>query len=306
MKRGLDFICIGAAKSATTTLFDLIKDHPEIYIPESKEAAFFNNDEYWKKGFNWYLDSFFSDANSSQKIGTITPQYMSGAATRRSADEAIKVIAERIKKTSPDIKIIVMLRHPIERMFSHHKMRIREAYTKKTFEEDVARIMNDIKNEQKLITANNSYFFNSEYGRILSHYYKEFPKKNIHVIFTDDLKDDAPGNLVKVFKFLGVDSDFAPDNPTRKSHVGGGKPKITFLAPGYLQRFRVIKFLWSYLPPKLRKFLYFKVSFWNVKPDDNKLSKETKEYSQLVKYFSKDIKKLEKLVGRKTPWKEWK
>lgn len=306
MKKKLDFICIGAAKSATTTLFELIKGHPEIYIPESKEAAFFNNDGYWEKGFNWYLDSFFKDATPSQKIGTITPQYMSGAATKRGADDSIRIIAERIRKTSPDAKIIVLLRHPIERMFSHHKMRVREAYTKKSFEDDVTRIMSNIKKEQKLITANNSYFFNSEYGRILSHYYKEFPKKNIQVIFTDDLRKDPKGNLVKIFKFLGVDSKFIPENPSRESHVGGGKPKVTFLAPGYLQKFRVIKLLWGYLPPKLRKFLYFKVSFWNVKPDDNKLDKNTEEYSRLVNYFAKDIKKLEKLIGRKAPWKEWK
>lgn len=304
MKKKLDFICIGAAKAATTTLFDLIKDHPQIYIPESKEAAFFNNDEYWAKGYDWYLKNFFSKADKDSICGTITPQYMNDSSINIAGGSQHDKTSSRIYESEPGIKLIALLRNPIGRSFSYHKMRRRNGYTDKTFEEESYAIFNN-KSKNIKVDENNNFIYASEYGRILSVYFKKFPKQNILVIFTEDLNSSPKKTLKKVFDFLEVSSGYTPDNINRKSHVGGGKPKIRLLTPGHLRDNRVFMAIWKLLPAKLRKNLYYKVMFWNVKSDKEKLDKDSDIYKALIKYFKPDVKKLEKLIGKKTPWDEW-
>lgn len=305
MKKNLDFICIGAAKSATTTFFELVKDHPQIYIPDVKEAAFFSNDKYYKKGLSWYMDSFFPQADENQVAGTITPQYMTGTSIGKDKTESIKIICDRIKSNLPNVKIIVLLRHPIERSYSHHKMRRRQNHTKNSFEEDVSNILKNKDSNQSNIDVRNSYLFGSEYGRILSAYYDNFSPDNILVLYTDDLKHQPQKTLDRFFRFLNVDTNYSPPDPKRVSHKGGSKTKIKYLTPGYLRKNKLINSFWNYIPPTLRKKIYRKINLWNVKPDSNKIDNTSETYQKLVEYFRADIKILEELTNQKTPWEDW-
>lgn len=62
----LDFLVIGAQKSATTTLFKYLEEHPNIYMPPEKEAPFFNLDERFERGIEWYLKEFFSNGETNK------------------------------------------------------------------------------------------------------------------------------------------------------------------------------------------------------------------------------------------------
>ena len=58
-----NFMCIGAAKSGTTTLYDILAQHPDIYVPSFKEPHFFDVTENFKKRLEWYQKSYYASAN---------------------------------------------------------------------------------------------------------------------------------------------------------------------------------------------------------------------------------------------------
>ena len=302
MKDTLDFICIGATKAATTTLFDLIKDHPQIYIPSDKELPFFSDDSIYKKGWNWYMKSFFSEAKETDVSGTITPQYMTGI-----GKATPELISNRLHRQLPGAKLIVLLRNPVERSYSHYKMHWRNSYIKEPFDMAVERLLrSDIEKERKNLSPKNIFFLSSEYGRILKSYYSKFPKENILVLYAENLKKDPAEVLRQVFSFLEVDSKYKPENINRQSHKGG-KAKIKYLSPAYLQKMPPVNFLWRKLVPvKFRKKIFMKITRWNIKSDNDRLDPDSEIYNKLIKYFESDIKLLELETGAKVPWKEWK
>jgi hypothetical protein len=302
MKTALDFICIGAPKAATSTLFELIEGHPDIYIPPAKEVPYFNDDELYQKGWSWYTKTFFSDAKKDQITGTMTPQYMSGFGVNTP-----EKIAERIHSQLPNVKIIALLRHPIERSFSQHKMHKRYGFIDESFDESVARLISNknLDDQRKHIDQSSMFLFASEYGRIMARYYQLFQKKHILVLFTDDFEKDPEQTLHTIFEFLHVDKSYKPDNINRRSHTGSGKAKIKFLTPGFLKKHPIINSLWKRLVPiNARKKIFMQVTRWNIKPDDNKLDPNGAAYKKLQKFFKHDIKQLEASTGLVVPWKD--
>ena len=69
-----NFMCIGAAKSGTTTLYDILKQHPDIYIPAFKEPHFFDIPENYNNGIEWYEKNYFRYINK-KIIADFTPSY---------------------------------------------------------------------------------------------------------------------------------------------------------------------------------------------------------------------------------------
>lgn len=303
MKKTLDFICIGAPKSATSTLFELVKDHPEIYIPPAKEVPYFNDDLVYDKGWDWYMKTFFSDAKDSQVIGTMTPQYMSGL-----GNNTPERISERIYAQSSKTRIVVLLRNPIGRSHSHYKMHLRNGYIDESFESAVDRLLGsaNLDEERSNLSQKNMFLFASEYGRIMKSYYDKFPAKNILVLYTDDLKKDPGSVLTRLFNFLGVDGSYTPQDITRETHRGGSKAKIKYLTPAYLQKMPIIDFMWRKLvPPTLRKKIFMKITRWNIKTDNAQLDPDSAVYKRLEQYFRDDIALLESVSKQKVPWKNW-
>ena len=83
-----DFICLGAAKSGTTTLYEILKQHPEIVVSSFKEPHFFDNDTNWDRGIDWYKEAYFSRIGNKKIKGEFTPTYLSSNSS-----------AKRIKST---------------------------------------------------------------------------------------------------------------------------------------------------------------------------------------------------------------
>ncbi|MBT8235241.1 MAG: sulfotransferase, partial [Bacteroidia bacterium] len=105
----LDFVNIGAAKSGTTTLHDILIQHPELCIPAEKDFHYFDNDVNYEKGSNWYK-SYFDSCKDSGKRGEIAATYLySKAAAARLANDV-----------GSDLKIIALLRNPAHRAYSEY------------------------------------------------------------------------------------------------------------------------------------------------------------------------------------------
>ena len=127
-----DFLVIGAQKAGTTSLFSLLSKHPNTYLPPGKEVRFFSSDLLYAKGAEWYFRENFRAAKPTDVTGEVSPQYM-----------CHDKVPGRIKELLPNIKFIVILRHPLKRAFSHYQMSVRRGQENRDFVEAFAHSLSD-------------------------------------------------------------------------------------------------------------------------------------------------------------------
>ncbi|WP_456432620.1 sulfotransferase family protein, partial [Thermosulfuriphilus sp.] len=176
-----NFLGIGAQRSATTWLFECLREHPEIFLPSQKEIHFF--DENFEKGLQWY-ESFFKEVSKEKAIGEITPNYY------HNPD-----VLERIKTVLPRVKMLLALRHPLDRAYSAYRL-LHEHYKNIPFESAL---------------SPDSYLLDlSLYARHISYLYKIFSPSQIHIFFYEDILRDPISVLKGIYRFLNVDESFIP------------------------------------------------------------------------------------------------
>lgn len=185
-----DFIIIGAAKSGTTTLYQYLCRHPQVYMSTPKEPEFFARDERYDRGMEWYA-SLFSKAQSHQVCGEASTIY-----TRW---PQFPEAAPRISKALPTVKLIYIMRHPVERAYSHYVQRIKNAQNARRQLEVQGSFEQRIKKE--------SFFLDSsDYMKQIEQYIQLFPKELFLFILMDDLIKNPADTIGKVCHFIGVDA----------------------------------------------------------------------------------------------------
>lgn len=291
-------------RSGTTTLHELLKQHPDIALPPGKEVPFFNNDDLYQKGLSWYLDKNFPKVKKGAAWGTITPQYM------YSPDEKpTSQIANRIKTDIPDVKLIAILRHPVERAFSHYNYAKRHGFEDRSFNNAMRSMLYGApeRNLENDDCRRYSYLPRSKYGSQLESYYDLFSSEQLLILFTDELETKPQETLKRIFDFINVDSNFVPRNLDEIFHKGGAEPKVKWLTPKTLGEIKPLILLYrKFVPFSLRKSFEMWLHKWNIKKDNSQVNKNDKLYKKLVSYFDEDVDKLSYLSGRSTPWSDWK
>ena len=185
-KKRPNFLIIGAMKSATTSLYTYLKQHPDIFMPSIKEPMFFNNlntnqhivleGRNKKKitSFKKYYDLFQSVKNEIA-IGEASPGYLYN-----------KDCASLIKEHLKNIKIIAVLRQPISRAYSNY------LHARRSGKEPIDNFEEAINNERSRIQKNWSplyhYLNQGYYYKHLQRYYQLFPKENIKIILFEELE----------------------------------------------------------------------------------------------------------------------
>ncbi len=189
-----NLLCIGAQKAGTTTLHDILNQHPDIYLPKSKEAHFFDIDEHYERGLNWWIDTFFSSSENEKIIGAMTPEYL-----------YYEEVPQRILNTlGKDIKIIILLRNPVNRAYSHYLMSKRRGYENHSFEEAISLESERIK-KGEFEKNHFSYITRGLYFEQIKRYQHFFHEKNILILrFEDDLLKNKEQTIKRVLVFLGV------------------------------------------------------------------------------------------------------
>lgn len=231
----LDFIIIGAQKSGTTSLFQYLRHHPEISLPAGKEVPYFSHDALYTGGWTAYMrdlarNEFEGAADPMQKWGTVTTHYMAGAVYRSSGDAALKnshdehTVPLRIRECLPDVRLIAILRDPVERALSHHRMTVRRGRERRSFDDAIGELLRPHALERARRCPRESedtgYITWGEYGRILAGYFDVFPREQILVVFTDEL-ERAPAQLLgRIQEFIGVRADVEPDNLGTRYQIG--------------------------------------------------------------------------------------
>lgn len=172
-----NFIFIGPDKSGSSWLHTILRQHPECFVPPSKDIYFF--DRYYHRGFGWYLHHF-RQANAGHKaIGELSHDYLF-------SPEA----ARRIRQDLPGVRLLTSLRQPIDRSFSQYLFMVRNGVTKAPFEQAIDEFP--------------SLLGNSFYGRHLKAYFEIFDHSRIKVLFFESLQRDPRGFGREVFDFLGL------------------------------------------------------------------------------------------------------
>ena len=284
----VDFFIVGAPKAGTTSLFYYLNKNKGICMSSIKEPNFFSSQDL--KIQKIYYDSLildnlkeyeriFTPKNKQQIIGEASVSYL-----------FYPNVANRIFDYNPRSKIIIILRDPVERAFSHYSMDLRLGHVKQSLDELFDLGLN---NKDNLFFQ--QYILLGQYYEQVNRYIEVFGRENICVKFYDELKLDASSFYSDILKFLHQENDHNIDfnQPFNKSKLPSNK---------------FIKWLYSW--PIIRKIsLIFlplsAIEFINInffKENNNIINNDLK--SKLHSFFLEDIEKLEKLLSKDL--KSWK
>jgi len=292
----VDFLVIGAQKAGTTSLFKYLSDHPQIYMPSEKEVEFFHDDQKFSRGKEWYYNAYFANADPRSVKGEASTHYMMyGCAP------------ERIHQLYPDIKLISLLRNPIDRAYSHYRMAVRRGLEKRTFEQAISEAIQAKTVLDSEIDHDKEYLFFGEYGRILRNYLQWFDQAQIMVLFTEQLHSEPSSVVQQAYGFLGVNPKFIPQNITKKYHASGVQrfPGLTQALRRYVSRLKKKKWVNRYL----WRINFEAVFFWvetqfNIKPvEDSGPNTETRK--KLAQFYARDVALLKELTHVDPPWPEF-
>lgn len=199
MTKPLDFFVIGAQKSGTTALFAKLTAHPGIAAPPQKELHVFDQDQPDTGAF----ETAFAGADPRQLWGEATPIYLYWPG-------AVAALA----RYNPAAKVLVILRHPAARALSQWKMQRQRGIEPLSFEqaisaEGAARLAREGTREKRLYSYVERGFYAAQIDRLLRH----VPRAQIAFCRTEDLLEDEPALLARLFAFLGVEADAAIQTP---------------------------------------------------------------------------------------------
>lgn len=297
--RGLDVLIIGAQKAGTTTLFKYLSEHPQLYMLPEKEAPFFSRVEYETQGWKWFLDEHFRTAPPNRLWGKATPQYM--------CDPRVPA---RLKATLPDARLIAILRDPIDRAVSHHRMLVRRGVETRSFETVVQMLLDPA----QLVRARSlpagaasepdCVLVWGEYGRILEAYRALFPPEQLHVCFMEEMAHHPLQVFHEVCRFLEIDDTYIPSNLGQRYHQGGTQQRWPSLQQ--IVRRTGIRNLWHRVPGRYRRPLTYWFHQWNTfaaPSEDVSLSATLRQ--TLIAFFRPDVERLERLIQRPSPWQSY-
>lgn len=199
LRRKPDYMIIGAQKSGTTTLFDLLSRHPDINNPKNKEMHYFDNRDI--HSLRRYRSMF--PFSPGRLTGEATPIYL-----------YYPGIPELVKDTFPKCKFIVILRDPVFRAYSHYQMRVRRGKELLSFEEAVASeadrlalakedFLRDPRTHSAGLLAH-SYVDRGIYCDQLEKWYQVFDASQFHVLAYENLIGRPQDEYERLCHFLGI------------------------------------------------------------------------------------------------------
>jgi hypothetical protein len=211
LNKKVGFVVAGAQKSGTTALFDFLSTHPELCMQNrekstNKEVHYFDDDRLFnmKARSDHKYHMHFKPKEQHKIIGDVTPAYM----YRPQA-------AERMFNYNPKLKIIVILKNPIERAFSHWNMQVRRKRDSRTFLEaikcEIDTPNNTFPHRSKRFSFENRYLYRGLYVEQLMRLEFFFPRQQIHILKNEDLRLNPKEALGGIGDFLGVSRAYFED-----------------------------------------------------------------------------------------------
>ncbi|HCI81292.1 MAG TPA: sulfotransferase [Ktedonobacter sp.] len=289
-----NFFVVGAARAGTTSLNRYLNQHPDIYISPRKEVHFFAAEHFPYKGpgdegmnrlvvhdEQQYLQ-LFAGVTGEKAIGETSPFYLCLPGT-----------VERMAHMIPDAKIIILLREPVDRLYSAFMHLVREGRETLSLEEGLGR---EAERKQQGFEPMWWYKELSLYSSQVKHYMEVFGKEHVKIILYEEFSANPRQALREIFAFLGVSEDVVIDTSVRYNAAGVAKSrKLYTLLTNFIRRPNALqKRLKSLLPWRLRDVLATKAVSMLVKS----VPMDTRLHEQLKPYFAEDVAQLEELLNR--------
>ena len=216
-----DFLVIGAKRCGTTSLYQHLPEHPCISKSPYDNMGFFNDN--FHLGVNWYK-SFFPTTFTRDKIKSKFGGFLAFDVTTKYMEE--ESTANNVYQTKPNMKIIIILRNPVDRAYSQYHLNVREKVEKRSFEDVIEENMNKLDKESRerheikpqFLAEKNNYLKKGLYAQQLRHWLKIFPRKNILIMSTEEFESNQQTIYNKIFEFLNI-SQFEIKN-TEKMEKG--------------------------------------------------------------------------------------
>lgn len=287
-----NFILIGAAKSGTTSFYNYVKQHPSVYVSPVAKTNFFVSNFINGKARNEDLDftseqiqnlkfavtteesyqQLFQDIPAGKTaLGEISPMYLNSF-----------VAAQKIKSSNPNVKLIAMLRNPVDRAYSGYQMQLRQAGEERDFSSNL---------DPEEIYIRGGFYYDQ-----LKRFFDVFDRSQIKIFLFEDFKQNPRQIIQEMFNFIGVDNSFSPNLETKFNQ--GGVPKSKGL---YSLLFNspltaiAKKSLSPLIPQKIRLKLESNIKE-NLLSKPQAMTLETRKILQ--KIYRDDILKLEQLIEK--------
>ncbi|MCH2146718.1 MAG: sulfotransferase [Phycisphaerales bacterium] len=175
----ISFIMAGCQRCGSTWVDAALREYPEIFLPAQKQTYFF--DENYEKGTDWYLSQFQDACHSEvyKAVGEISTGYC--------LPHAIPKMAALL----PHIKIIMAMRHPVERAYSNYQTR---------------KAVNNWSSFESALEQDPNFYDRGRYIEQIEALLEHYPREQLHFVLYDDLKQNDKAYLDSILDFLGIDS----------------------------------------------------------------------------------------------------
>jgi hypothetical protein len=277
------FFVVGAQKAGTTSLYEYLRQHPQIYMSPVKEPSYFAPEQCpGGPAFTWesYL-RLFAGASVELALGEATATYLWSAAAPLS-------IAARI----PDARIVIILRSPIDRAFSQYLHMLTEGATRRSFR---AQIDESLRHPEMRFSHTWPFLELGLYHQQVTRYLRQFRRSNIHICYYEEFARSPLRVMSDLYAFLGVDRAYEPDVTRRHN-----EPRVPKAAAAMyvLKRSGVWRVLRTITPPRMRSALRSAA----VRSRDS-LTIDPADHDFLASYYRHDVEQLSSLLDRDlTPW----
>ena len=205
-----DWVILGAPRAGTTTLARWLGEHPQGFLPASKEVSYF--DLHYDRGPAWY-DAQFTDSLAGQRVGDATPGYLY-------SEPAL----DRLALAAPDARLVVILREPAERVWSHYTYNRALGLEPRSFARAIAAERRDPANAPWRLPI--GYLGCSRYAGRLQSVVSRFPREQLLVLMFDDLRADPVATFAALCRHVGIEELPPVDTAARNA---GRRPRSALL-----------------------------------------------------------------------------
>lgn len=221
MRRLPNLIIGGAQKSGTTSLHRLLASHADVYFPPApaapQEIHFFDIDANFRKGLGWYAE-LFSGQRGEAFVAQTSPLYL-----------YLPQVPGRIHAALPDVRLVFILRNPVDRAYSHYWHEVRYGWEWLPFE---AALDGEAERISQSFDARRHYSYvdRGRYAAQLRRFEEHFPRSQILLLRHDDLKADVASVCRQLADFLAIDhAGFALGGETTVHHNGARMPRVPMI-----------------------------------------------------------------------------
>ena len=292
MNRKPNFFIVGAAKSGTSSLWQYLKSHDQVFMPKDelfKEPRYFSHPNRFESEAKYF--ELFKEATSEHlRIGEASTAYLT-------CPDCAKKIKEYGDRHGLDIKIIIMLRNPVDRAYSLYNWMVQDGYEysdsfSKALQKEESRLHHTSRFWEPNYPPNYLYYHSGLYSKQVKRYLDCFGSEHVHIELFENFIHNTEQCLNKVIRFLGIQDSYHVEyeriyNPSYQVY----SPKVQFWArkiSKLLARFKIVSFA-----SKTERDFMLRWGLRNKKIP--KLSTELR--MQLLSKYRGDILELQDMVG---------